>query len=61
VGLSGEIRSVNHIEQRISEAAKLGFDSIVVSKYNSKNLNVNKGIRVVAVSKIEEVFRFVFG
>ncbi len=61
VGLSGEIRSVNHIEQRISEAEKLGFDSIVVSKYNGKDLHKNKGIRVVAVSKIEEVFRFVFG
>jgi DNA repair protein RadA/Sms len=61
VGLSGEIRSVNHIEQRISEAEKLGFKSIVVSKYNSKSLNFNTGIRVVAVSKIEEVFRFVFG
>lgn len=61
VGLSGEIRSVNHIEQRISEAEKLGFESIVISKYNGKNLQKNKGIRVVAVSKIEEVFRFVFG
>lgn len=61
VGLSGEIRSVNHIEQRISEAEKLGFESIVVSKYNGKNIQNNKAIRVVAVSKIEEVFRFVFG
>jgi len=60
VGLSGEIRSVNHIEQRIAEATRLGFESIVVSKYNSKNMNNLKGIRVVAVSKIEEVFRFVF-
>lgn len=61
VGLSGEIRSVNHIEQRISEAEKLGFDSIVVSKYNVKDLQNKRSIRVVAVSKIEEVFRFVFG
>lgn len=61
VGLSGEIRSVNHIEQRISEAEKLGFEAIVVSKYNAKSLNQNRKIRVVAVSKIEEVFRFVFG
>ena len=62
VGLSGEIRSVNHIEHRISEAQKLGFESIVVSKYNNKSIqNTKKGIRVVAVSKIEEVFRFVFG
>ncbi len=62
VGLSGEIRSINHIEHRISEAQKLGFESIVVSKYNNKSIhNTKKGIRVVAVSKIEEVFRFVFG
>lgn len=61
VGLSGEIRSVNHIEQRISEAEKLGFEAIVVSKYNAKSLNQSRKIRVVAVSKIEEVFRFVFG
>lgn len=61
VGLSGEIRSVNHIEQRISEAEKLGFESIVVSKYNMKDLQTKRSIRVVAVSKIEEVFRFVFG
>jgi DNA repair protein RadA/Sms len=60
VGLSGEIRSINHIEQRIAEAEKLGFESIVVSKYNSKSIKNIKGIRVVAVSKIEEVFRFVF-
>jgi len=61
VGLSGEIRSVNHIEQRISEAEKLGFESIVISKYNNKNLQKKFGIRIVAVSKIEEVFRFIFG
>jgi DNA repair protein RadA/Sms len=38
VGLSGEIRAVNRIEQRIAEAEKLGFEKIVVSKYNSKSL-----------------------
>src|SRR5699024_9349337 len=37
VGLSGEIRPVNRIEQRISEAEKLGFSEIVVSRYNFKN------------------------
>jgi len=61
VGLSGEIRSVNHIEQRISEAEKLGFNAIVISKYNHKYMNKKTNIRVVAVSKIEEVFRFIFG
>lgn len=61
VGLSGEIRSVNHIEQRISEAEKLGFNAIVISKYNHKYMNKKTNIRVVVVSKIEEVFRFIFG
>lgn len=60
VGLSGEIRTVNHIEQRITEAERLGFEAIVISKYNSKNIQKQFGIRIVAVSKIEEVFRFVF-
>jgi DNA repair protein RadA/Sms len=36
VGLSGEIRAVNRIEQRIAEAEKLGFEKIIVSKYNQK-------------------------
>lgn len=61
VGLSGEIRSVNHIEQRVAEAERLGFESIVISKYNSKNFKKPESIKIVAVSKIEEVFRFVFG
>ena len=61
VGLSGEIRSVNHIEQRISEAERLGFESIVVSKFNSKSIKTMSGIKIVQVSKIEEVLRFVFG
>lgn len=60
VGLSGEIRSVNHIEQRISEAEKLGFHKIIISKYNSRNLSPRSGIEVISVSKIEEVFRYIF-
>jgi len=61
VGLSGEIRSINHIEQRISEAERLGFESIVVSKFNSKSIKNISGIKIIALSKIEEVLRFVFG
>lgn len=59
VGLAGEIRAVNRIEQRILEAEKLGFDTIVVSKYNKipkKNYNID----VIKVSKIEEVFNKLF-
>ena len=62
VGLSGEIRAVNRIEQRISEAEKLGFDKIFISSYNLKGFNRDKfKIELVTVSKIEEVFSALFG
>jgi DNA repair protein RadA/Sms len=62
VGLSGEIRAVNRIEQRIAEADKLGFETIYISKYNLKGLALEKyQLEVKAVSKIEEVFSLIFG
>ncbi|WP_443936938.1 DNA repair protein RadA [Pedobacter sp. MW01-1-1] len=62
VGLSGEIRAVNRIEQRIAEADKLGFETIYISKYNLKGLSIEKyQLEIVAVSKIEEVFSLIFG
>lgn len=62
VGLSGEIRAVNRIEQRISEAEKLGFEKIFISNYNLKGLNKDKfKIEIITVSKIEEVFGLLFG
>lgn len=61
VGLSGEIRAVNRIEQRIAEAEKLGFEKIIVSKYNAKSLGKLKfGIDVVALGKVEEVYQYLF-
>lgn len=61
VGLSGEIRAVNRIEQRIAEAEKLGFEKIMLSKYNSKSLQKLKtGIEVVALGKVEEVYQYLF-
>ncbi|MCD6178847.1 MAG: DNA repair protein RadA [Bacteroidales bacterium] len=60
VGLSGEIRSVNRIEQRITEAEKLGFERIIISKFNQKSLPKNGKIQVIAVNKVEEVFKYVF-
>ena len=60
VGLSGEIRPVNRVEQRIQEAEKLGFATIFVSKYN-KIATKFPGIKVVLVSKIEEVVENLFG
>jgi len=59
VGLAGEVRPVNRIDQRISEAEKLGFSTIIVSKFN-KIASKNYKIKVVLVSKIEEVFNTLF-
>ena len=62
VGLSGEIRPVNRIEQRIAEAQKLGFSKILVPRSNTKRLNVDaSGIEIRPVSKVEEAFRELFG
>ncbi len=61
VGLSGEIRAVNRIEQRIAEAEKLGFEKIIVSKYNTKGLGKNDfKIEVVPLAKVEELYRYLF-
>lgn len=62
VGLSGEIRAVNRIDQRILEAQKLGFDKIFVSKFNLKGLVMEKySIEVIGISKIEDVLSILFG
>ncbi len=62
VGLSGEIRPVNRVDQRISEAEKLGFEHIFISKYNKKGLDLkNYHIKITMVGKIEEVFGLLFG
>ena len=59
IGLAGEIRAVNKIEQRISEAKKLGFDKVFVSKFN-KISKKNRGISVVPISKIEDLYTLLF-
>jgi DNA repair protein RadA/Sms len=60
VGLAGEIRPVNKIEQRITEAEKLGFETIFISKYN-KISNLKTHIQVKLVSNIEDVVSELFG
>ncbi len=61
VGLNGEIRAVNRIEQRISEAEKLGFEKIVVSKYNKKGYNTQSfNIEIISVSQVQEVYERLF-
>lgn len=61
VGLSGEIRAVNRIEQRIAEAEKLGFEKIIVSKYSQKGLDNKKfNIEIVTMGRVEEVYKYLF-
>ena len=59
IGLSGEVRPVNRVEQRISEAEKLGFDKIFISKFNKFSQKDFK-IEILAVSKIEEIYNLLF-
>jgi DNA repair protein RadA/Sms len=69
IGLSGEIRAVNRVEQRIAEAEKLGFEQIFISKYNlpsggkdKKRIDLSRyKIEVKTVGNIEEVFGLLFG
>jgi DNA repair protein RadA/Sms len=62
VGLSGEIRPVSRIEQRIAEAGKLGFERIIIPAANMHGLNAKKaGIELVPVNKVEEAFKQLFG
>ncbi len=69
IGLSGEIRAVNRVEQRIAEAQKLGFEQIFISKYNlpagghdRKSIDLSRyNIDIKVVSRIEEVFELLFG
>lgn len=60
VGLSGEIRPITRVDQRIQEAEKLGFTSMFVSKYNKISYK-GTGIKIVLVSKIEDVVEYLFG
>jgi DNA repair protein RadA/Sms len=61
VGLSGEIRAVARVEQRIQEAARLGFKEIFISKYNIKGLDENKfSIKVRTVGKVEDLYDALF-
>ena len=61
VGLGGELRAVNRIEQRISEAEKLGFEEIYISKFNQKSAGTRNKIKVKLFGKLNEVFEDLFG
>lgn len=60
VGLSGEIRTVTRIEQRVAEVEKLGFDAVVIPKGNLKGIKDKFKLKIVEVGKIEEMLRYLF-
>lgn len=61
LGLSGEVRPVSRVEQRVGEASRLGFERVFVSRYDAKNLDCRKyAVEVVPVGVIEEAFRKLF-
>lgn len=61
IGLGGELRAVNRVEQRISEAEKLGFNEIFVSRYNQKPIStLQTGITIKSFSKLTEVIQDLF-
>jgi DNA repair protein RadA/Sms len=61
VGLSGEVRPINRIEQRISEAEKLGFTDMIIPKYNLQGIHNHDNINLHPVRKVEEALRILFG
>lgn len=62
VGLSGEVRPISRIEQRVAEAQKLGFTHMIVPKYNLSSINPKKfDIELIPVKKVEEALRALFG
>jgi DNA repair protein RadA/Sms len=61
VGLSGEIRPINRIEQRIREAEKLGFTKMIIPNFDLKGLNLGKiNMELIRVHKVEEAFKHLF-
>jgi len=60
IGLSGELRPASRIAQRVSEAAKLGYKSIYISSYGPQDIEVDKSMKVVKVSRLQDVFAHLF-
>ena len=60
VGLGGEVRSVSHIEKRIQEAERLGFERIIIPKNNLKGMKNNTNIKIIAVENLTETINIIF-
>lgn len=61
IGLSGEVRTITRIEQRVAEAQKLGFSTIYIPKGNLKGIKDTFSIHIIEVGKVEEIFQSIFG
>jgi len=61
IGLGGELRAVNRIEQRITEAEKLGFEEIFISKFNKQSSDARQKIRIKSFTKLTDVLQELFG
>ena len=61
VGLTGEIRGVNRVEQRIAEAEKMGFKRIYIPAHNKSFDNLKFKIEIIKAGRVEEVFKSIFG
>ena len=61
IGLGGELRAVNRVEQRITEVEKLGFEEIFISKFNKQSSNGRQKIRIKSFAKLSEVLQELFG
>jgi DNA repair protein RadA/Sms len=61
VGLNGEIRAVNRIQQRIAEAEKLGFEKIFISSFNLKGIDIKKhAIEIIAIERVDQAYQLFF-
>ena len=54
VGLAGEVRAISQADRRIAECARLGFDSVLVPRYNLRNLRVPENMRVIGVETVAQ-------
>jgi DNA repair protein RadA/Sms len=61
IGLTGEARPVSRIENRISEAHKLGFHTIMLSRYNKTAQSKKSGLEIIEISKLDEAVKLLFG
>ena len=59
VGLSGEVRGVNMVEQRVNEAAKLGYEICVLPKNNAERVGKVKGLKIVAVESVRDAIALI--